>query len=693
MRTTYALLAVSAALLLAMPASAGVPARLQVYLSAYMSNSVMAQYSYSNFSIGNSSYVIMQQSANSSKYLVVNVTNSYSLLTSNTAINSVLYAFVYRPGTVENLSQVSYLKGAIGNYASYVKTNMSSCAFETGANPPVTNNLTNAVNACETIPVCHKALNQFGAASAFGLGLVNFSIYYGMFNTSTKGYLSALSGINSSNAGATMQRLGSYLPNLTAVQDNIDKNALFSPPPGTSYADCSAAILPSKQPWYCVAVGYCSNINFNTTLLSSISSVQSQLSAQLPTEGEIALYSAASSSSASGLIRSANQARNATSYNEFLSYSYPIYNSTVAQIKKLLNQTNDANLSSALSALQRGFATIKALAYNGSVERENLSFRSLVGNAISEYMLINRNYTKARSLALNDTLSDLAVQLNYRRVPVRLAEISSSLAGIDTSLNTGAENRSSISAATVTLSEIGVELMAFGPPITMAYITKLLSGGFVTAMLSGSNASVPTKLASAPIYAAIEALLIDLAIIAAIYLMTYHRLSRRNRIRRHRKGVSTAWKLLFIGLFALALADAYAAYAYAVSANHFLPYGHFAASLSGSSATYIALNGSASYSNLSVTQCASSLSSELKAQGKSVQTVYLTNYTCVANGQVSALGIDCYDHALSAGVPVIMLSAHGNGIAYMGMYGTVLYASGGSAEGASCPVAALLSRK
>ena len=136
----------------------------------------------------------------------------------------------------------------------------------------------------------------------------------------------------------------------------------------------------------------------------------------------------------------------------------------------------------------------------------------------------------------------------------------------------------------------------------------------------------------------------------------------------------------------------YLTYAYAQAATNFLPFAYFSGYLHSSKAAYVVLNGSSAYSNAGITACAGALSSALTSQGKSVKIIQATNYSCVAGGTVSPLGVDCIDRALSSGTPVVSLS-QGGGIVYKGLYGTILYAGGANATGSSCIVAQLLSRK
>lgn len=690
MKNAYILLAVSLFAAIAGSALAvGSSNSLSGYLSIYVPNA-STQYTYSNFTMSGSSYVILHSISNQSDYLVINSSGGvYRLLTNASSISKIITA--YSSSGYSSLPQFPYLQNAMNQYTSEIAQNISDCITETGGSVNV-NNLQSATLACETVPVCHKVLNTFGPASPFGYGLLNFSLGYAQLETSVQRYNSLLSGINSTNAGTSVADLGGIITNIGTVASTMNQNPLFPPPADSSLASCSQSLNPEGQPWWCVAVGFCEVIPFNNTLLNNITYSQAQLAEQIPSDAQIEQYGADSASSASAYITSAEERANATIYYKFLNSSYPQYNLTVKEASSLLKGMSDANLSTSLLALQNEFGAIKANTFTVNITRESGVFSLMISNVIAQYNAENASYGSTHRTAVNDTLDSVGAQLNYQNDPVRLAIISSGLQSLDNHF--GSElNSSQLGSIASQLQVIGIELQVYGAPITLAYIVKGLDGWFIDMFVAGSNATVPSKIMSAPLYAAIESIIIGAILVIIFYMLTYRRLSAKKKIRKNHKA-HRAWMILFIVLAILILLYAYVTYSIAAAGNSFLPFSYFTGALKGSSSAYVALNGSSAYSNPSIVDCADAISGILKSKGKAVKVISITNYTCVANGQVSGLGINCFDSAVGKGIPVIMLSSGGSGgITYKGVYGTILYVNGSAASGASCLISQLIARK
>lgn len=668
----------------------GASSGLNSYLSTYMPNSTINSYKIQNTTINGSTYTIMVNSNNN--YLLVNDTGgAYRLMTNKSDIDAVLTSF-YSASSNINESELSYLKAGVRSYYSKSSANITDCITETAISPPYTNNLQNASNACSTVPVCHKVLNDVGGPdSPFGLGLVNFSIDYSQLNNSINSYENAALNL-SSNPSANIKIMDSELSNITLWSSKLPQNPLFPPPQSTNFGKCSGAAIPTQQPWYCVATGYCGAISFNSTLLNKISSTQNKLASQIPSSAQIEANGASAALSASSYITSAITKKNQTAYYLFINSTYPTYNKTVRAAMGLLKNVSDSNLTVELNKLEVGYKSIMSGGINQSITSANTLFYALVANTTKSYEIANTIYMQDSSAASNATLASISDQLNYKIDPVKLSMISYQIFTIDTQLGSGNFNQTTLNQVVPTLRTDEIALALYHPIFTMASFEKWLEGPIITSLLAGSNASIYSKTNSAPIYAFIITLIIDLLIIFVIYYFTYHRLSKRNKIHRHGHVVH-AWRALFAILIIIAIVDAYTAMSYAAVANSHLPFAYFMSTLKSSNSAYIALNGTLAYGNSSIAACASEISSILKSQGKAVNVISITNGSCVENGAVSGLGVDCYDAALSKGIPVVVLSAQGQGIEYSGMYGYNLYVNGPSASTQSCIASALISKE
>jgi hypothetical protein len=675
-------------MLLAVASAASPSNTLRSYLSGYMSNATVDQYSYYNLAVGGTNYIVAP-SVNGTTYLVIQQQNGkYSLLTSQAAIDPILTAYFAQ---YENLSQVSYLNSEMHAYYKNLNGTIQDCITETGVNPPLTNNFTQAILGCQSIPICDRALySAFGAESPFGFGIQNFSIQFGILNTTLRSYFNTVQSINASNAGDKLSGLGTDISSIGSVVNKLSTDPIFPPPASANYGSCNAG-LPSQQPWYCVAVGYCGFLNANSTQLSSISSVQQQLASEIPSKAQLSSYSSASAATGSYYMAQANVRANSASFHTFLNTTYSTYNSTVAKVTALLARSPNVNLSASLSSLKASFSGILSNGINISISNEIGGYNSILSSVMSKYSAANSTLAQATSYSSNYTIIALAAELNYRDVPPKLSQLAAQLESLDLEMNSGV-NTTTAAALLPEMQVIGLQLNVFTPITTMGSIVKTTDGWFIGAMLGGSNAFVQSKIAAAPTYAALLSLMIGIIILVIIFLLTYGRLSKGHKLKKSRKS-SMAWMALFVGILILVLIYAYMTYVYGEAANSFLPFSYFRGYLQSSKSAYVVLNGSSAYDNQGVTACAGAISAVLASEGKAVKTISATNYSCVAGGTVSPLGVGCIDSALNSGTPVIALSATGNGIVYKGLYGTILYVNGADATSNSCIAARLLSLK
>ncbi len=656
------------------------------YLSQYLSNTLINSYNFINFSYGGANYVILRPSNGTYNYLVVNSSNGiYRLVTNSATDNAILSSYI-PSGYTLNTSDVSYLRNSLSKFVNQAAPNLTDCITETGINPPMTDTFINATLGCDTVLNCRNLLNDYGNTYIIP-ALENLSINYWNYNNTINSYNSTLAELNASNAGSLSPKLKSDFTDLKTEVALLPNESIF--PPQITFNPASCPPTGVNEPWYCTAIPYCSPLSLNNTILNNMAGVQSTMLAGVPTTESIDYASSYASSTAKYYVAAEAESRNASAYSAFIKSAYPLYNSTLSEMQSVLSRVHSSNLSESINSLQSGFTRIRSLGYNQSITSANSVFYTLIENATASIRIANRSYSEDYALAQNDTNSAIIAQLNYRKSPAKLAQISSQLFQIDSTLNSGDVNETYLSSISLTLQEMRVELVAYVSPLTLGSVSKLLDGGFATALLSGSGATPQSKEALAPIYAAIESLIIDAIIILVIYYFTYHKFAMKHRIRRS-KTVKYAWMALFAVIIIIAIIDIAITYNAASSAGSYLPFSGFSGHLSSSKSAIVALNGTSAYSNSSIIACADTIKSSLSLKNKSVTVVDITNGTCTANGQISNLGINCYDHALSSGEPVIILSSGSGSISYKGLYGYQLYVSGQPASGASCLAASVL---
>ena len=154
--------------------------------------------------------------------------------------------------------------------------------------------------------------------------------------------------------------------------------------------------------------------------------------------------------------------------------------------------------------------------------------------------------------------------------------------------------------------------------------------------------------------------------------------------------VRRAWTILFSILALLVLVATGITYSYANQANQFLPVSLFLGNVKSSGSVVVFLNSSIA-NNASLGQCLTSLNITLHSQKKNMTTLKESNYACTSTIAGNLTGTKCFDRIVASGLPVIMVTSLANGsITHKGLYGNILYVNGTAAEGAACPLAAII---
>ncbi len=676
-------------------------AALNSYLSNYIPNSTVNAANYFNASLNGANYTIMQISLND--YIIIaRKPGSYSLVTNKTTIDAVLTPFIFN-NYYPSQAKLSYLNTTMHAYQSYTATNLTDCLTVTGIYDVVqkttytcSSKFDNAnisacmQNTCDTVPICGgtqkkpaSELSSFGVPSPFSYGVQNLSIANGRLTGDYSDYFAILAGINRTNAGTAIGSLITIASNISQIATNVNNNPVFPPPASTTAAECSSGGNPLNQPWYCVAAGYCSPLPFNSTAMGNIQGTLASIQQQLPSTSGVSGISANSSIEAQNYISSYLHTKNGAAFASLLSIYTPKISMLANSTDLLLSRYDNQSLNASISALQNQFSLTERAGVNQSMSIANSTLASMLANTTAVYNRVNASYGQLYSIADNNSAAIISDELSYSSVPTKLAAIANQQQQLNAQLNSGL-SENAFAAALPQLQQVRVETSLFIAPLTIGYTIKLLDAPFITGLLSSSNAPVPQKIASAPFYAAMESLIIGILVIFVIFIIVYLKVIRKGKLKNNNRGVMN-WTLVFVALAALVMIYTYATYAYGQSATNFLPFNYFVNSVKASNTDFIALNGSSIVSNSSISECVSVLKGYLNASGKAVQVVRLENYSCISGSNISVLGLDCYNKILSNNQPVIFITpGTGDNITYMGLYGTVLYASSGSANGPSC---------
>jgi hypothetical protein len=660
---------------------------LSAYLSTYVSNSVIYNSTFFNQQVSGQGYVVMQVSNISNNYLVIlNQSPAYKIVTNTTTINNVLTPLLTGKFTL-NQSTVTFLNLTMHEYQSFSAQNLTACEQETGINVN-TCTYANACFACQTVPVCKRVLSNFGVNSPFGFGVINFSVNTNKLNTNYTNYYRTLSSINSQNAGTVAAQLSTIVSNITSISLTFNNNPVFPPPAGTSYNSCYNGGSLNNVPWYCNAVAFCNSVPFNSSSLGAVRGRLSTIEQNLPTASTISAISTNSSTEAQTFISTALQNTNGASFSSLMKTYYPQYNTIVNGSTALLARYNNISLNSSLKILTIQFNAIQNEGVNQSINVSSNILASLIANTTKLYQSANASYSQARGIAQNNSAAILADELSYHQVPSSLASLANRQQNINIQLNSRI-NSNTLASIVPSLQSIRVQSTVFVAPFTVGYMIKTIDEPFISAILSSSNAYAPSSISSAPLFAAIMSLIIGIVILIIVYIIFYFRIQRKGKLKGNKRSQRT-WIAVFAGLVVVILAYTFITYAYAGSANTFLPFNYFMNTVRASPTTYVALNGSATVSNASIGSCVSALQGYLSKAGKSVQVIRLSNYSCISGSNISVLGINCYSGILNSGKPVIFVTqSQQSGLVYRGLYGTVLYASGNVTSGRSCTLASL----
>jgi hypothetical protein len=660
-------------------------AGLNSYISTYLSNSSLSGATFYNQSVSGSNYVIVRLQNNT--YLVIqNTSGTYTLLTNATAIQSVLTPLL-TTSFYPNSTTLASLNTSMRTAERYGYANLSDCLVETGLNA---NTCTEANDcfACKTVPACSKVLNSFGGPdSTFGFGVLNFSQNYTRLNSSYTAYFSLLASINPTNAGTVISQLSTITANISHIYNVMGQNPIFPPPSGQSFGSCNAGANPNTQPWYCVAVGFCSTIPTDTAQISTLASMLSSLQKQLPSAAGIASISANSSTAATAYMNAYLSGKNGVAFTALITSITPKINAVVNSSNLLLARYDNSSLSASISALKLKFSTVENAGVNQSIPLANTTLNAYLSNSLAAYAAANASYNQVYLLSQNNSAKLLADELSYPQVPTSLAKIANQQQIINTQINSGI-NSTSAQGIHSQLQSISVESAIFIAPLTVGYMIKVLDGSFISAMLGPSDISIPAKEAAAPIYAAIESLIIGILILIVVAIIAYLRVVKKGKLKNNKRA-QRMWMGVFIVLIILVILYTYATYAFAQSATTFLPFNYFVNSVKASPSVYIALNESAA-SNASIGQCTNTIQSYLTKASKTVQVIKLENYSCLSGSNISVLGLNCYNTILQQDKPVIFVSQIStSNITYKGLYGTVLYANGNVAAGPDCTLGTL----
>ena len=608
--------------LLSLEASAGsitLNASLHSYLSTYIPNATLGSASFYNLTLNHNTYVIMQLSTGANRFVVINTTGSYSVILNSSGISPLLNVFLigkYYP----NQSTLNYLNTSMHAYINQSKGPINDCLTETGLDQ-YTCTEDNACYSCQAIPICKSLMSHLGgpgssSAAPFVNGIKNFSNQYISLNNSYNSYFSTLSSLSQSNIGASISSLSSEVSTISSTSTMMPQNPLFPLPSDYNLASLFSTCTgysPTNQPWYCVDLGFCQSLSFNSVLLYNIQSVVAQLQASPISSTGLASVSSNSSSIARRYVMAVVSREQNASFSAFINASEPEYNTIVLESQVLLSMFSNESLGTALHTLESTFNTVISTGPSQNMIASNALFANALSVAATAYSAAYSAFSPVYELAHKNNYLIAVAQLSYTHMPASLAKLALEQQAINAMINSGL-NESQLSSVLQQMNVIGASLSTLRP-FSLGSLVKSIDGSITNMLLAGA-APISSKNANAALYASAISLVIGGAILLLFYVFVYHRMKSKHKIKLHSRA-KRAWRMLFIVFGIVVAAYALATYEAASGANTLLPVSGFVSAVKASKSLAIVLNTTES----SALSCSGSIQASLSNMSKTVYVI------------------------------------------------------------------------
>lgn len=656
------------------------------FLLEYIPNSIVEYSPLINITYSGDNYTIIWLNGTGTSFVVINTTNhNYAFLLNSSSISKVLTPYLIKKYYPSN-SIIKNLTSFMQEYRNEAQPPLSDCLIESGTQNyqcSYSGGLDACLlNTCSTVPICGgnpqlSFLSTFGTSSPFAYGILNFSVQYSELNASYNKYLKLSNEINIQNLTQNIVGMESTLSNISSLSLKIPDNPIFPVPANMDTLQISnlcAQYSGNNGPWYCYAAGLCQYTSFNSTILNNLQSLLNSVADSPVTSTSISKISLQSANLSYSFYEPVYAKQSKAEFNAMLNASAKQYSSILSKLSFVNSHYSNTLIASALTKLQQTYNTILAQGINQNITEANKTLSAVIYNAVTIYSTASAPYINLYNLSKNTTSLITIQELNYQNVPYNIAQ----LAMLQSSMNSRLSNQINISALTsLSNSEkiIYDNAKQISAPFSLSELAKKTS--IAGLILPSLNTSISNKIAAAPYFSMLLPLIIGIVIILLIYYFTYYKLNKKHKIKKS-ASVKKAWIILFLIMFIILFIWIGVSVLYAESANSFLPISSFLSNLDSSNTIFIVANNT---SALPYEQCIASLEATLTNEGKNVEVINSTNYTCKSG---SASGTACYNNILSSYKPTIIISNGNASLIHKGIYGSVLYSSGAPAEGYSC---------
>ena len=614
-------------------------------------------------------------------YLLANDTNGTLVFSSNTA-----YA-VAGNYMVSNALNSPYIHEAyvqMQNYEASSASSINDCAQETGLAGTTGENTCTDANycaSCGTIPVCKKVLSGTGGPlGPFGQGIMQFEAQYSNLTSDYATFYSSTEYINSSNAQSSITSMNNAFSGIKAITEKIYQNPIFPPTANltaSSYAQCNipgniglaSNLSSSSGPWYCNAVGFCAATTYNYSALNSISSLLSRISSLPISNTAVKTIAGNLSSNAYSYYKPILYKKKSVVYAHILNTTLLGYGRLVNNSLNLSAHISNSTFVDALSALQKSYANLTSNYVNLNLTTYNKTLASQMSSLASQYKTVNATYSSIKKLSESNTQLILTYQLDSNSQPSQLSALAFSEYGINNQIDSKISNTKATYSQLQSVNQ-SLHTMSVQAPI-LPEIARAFDSGIVTSIEAGMSAPYAIKVASAPSYATLISLIIDLILLAILFAF-YMSLNKKHHISANPEARRN-WRIIFAVVIILIILDVAATYSSATQASSFAPASSFASAVNSAKTVLIINNGTST----GITNCSKQLSTALSSEGKTASVVSISSTgLCTINGFVGNES-SCLDHAAVESYPAIVLSnGNSSSINTYSFYGTALFVSG-----------------
>lgn len=629
---------------------------------------------------------------NTNMQFLVNVSNSsiYTLVTNTTEINTISKATIVSMALASvNLTQ---LESQMKSYNQSSASTIADCAYETGlSSGQYSCTLQNGCQSCFTVPVCNKAMGQTGGPTGpIGVGVMEFEGQYLNLTSGFSTFLSAVASINASNSNSEAPLITSSFASLYNLTQNIAMNPLFPPPATADYSLCSSAGQLSSNtstsgPWYCNAVGFCGFLTYNYTLLDDMQVTVNRMKLLPLTDSQVLAVAANVSANEESYIIPTTTSKQTKVYAEILNTTLSGYGQLTNESAALLTHLSNASLLASLSTLQASYVKLKAQYTSLNLTQFNATLAAQVANLKANYTSVNATYSSVYGLARNNTALLLELQLNSNVSSEEVSALSFKEAKLNAELSGSIQNITMLKAQLLSIkSSIGSASLYTGAN-PFAETARDIDAPIASAMENAISLPYATKVALAPLFAAIISLIIGIIILALIFLK-YRSLHAKRRIHVNPR-TARNWKIVFAVALVLVVAYVIITYVAASAASSSTPVGAFRSAALSAKGIAIITNGTATQAELN---CTARISTVVLAEHKKVYSASLYGNQCTYNNTIYSSD-NCLNLFAEQGTPMIILkSSNVSRVSAYSFYGSILRVQGDDSFMSECVPASLV---